>query len=45
MKVLLNHLEDKPDIIKEKILKSEEYYSKMEILRLYIVHINGKAGR
>ena len=45
MKVLLNHLENKPDIIQEKIVKTEDYYSKMEIIRLDIIEIHGKAGR
>lgn len=45
MSILLNHLEEQESIIKEKILKSEEFYPKMEILRLDIVQIHGKAGR
>lgn len=45
MSILLHHLENKDSIIKEKILKSDEYYSKMEILRLDIEQIHGKAGR
>jgi len=45
MKILLNHLENKIEIIKEKLLKSDDFYSKMEILRLDIIHIHGKAGR
>ena len=45
MNVLLNHLENDDSVIKEKILKSEDFYSKMEILRLDIEQIHGKAGR
>jgi nitroimidazol reductase NimA-like FMN-containing flavoprotein (pyridoxamine 5'-phosphate oxidase superfamily) len=45
MSILLHHLEDKDSVIKEKLLKSEDYYSKMEILRLDIKQIHGKAGR
>lgn len=45
MSILLHHLEDKDSIIKDKILKSEDYYSKMQILRLEIEQIHGKAGR
>lgn len=45
MKILLNHLENQPSIIKEKLLKSDDFYSKMEILRLDIIEIHGKAGR
>ncbi len=45
MTVLLNHLENQPIIIKEKLLKSDDLYSKMVILRLNITQIHGKAGR
>jgi len=45
MKILLNHLEKRSEIIKEKLLKSDDFYSKMEILRLDILQIHGKAGR
>ncbi len=45
MRILLHHLEDEELVIKEKILKTENYYSKMEILRLDIKQIHGKAGR
>jgi len=45
MSILLKHLESKDSIIKEKLLKSDEFYSKMEILRLDIKQIHGKAGR
>ena len=43
--ILLHHLESDDFVIKEKILKSEDYFSKMEILRLEIEQIHGKAGR
>ncbi len=45
MKVLLNHLECQPNIIKEKLIKSDDFYSKMVILRLDIVEIHAKAGK
>lgn len=45
MTILLNHLEHNPEIIKEKLLKSNEFYSKMEVLRLDILEIHTKAGR
>jgi Predicted flavin-nucleotide-binding protein len=45
MTVLLNHLENQPEIIKEKLLKSDGFYSKMVILRLDITQIHGKVGR
>ncbi len=45
MIVMLNHLENDSALIKEKLLKSENYYSNMEVLRLDIMDINAKAGR
>ncbi|MCW3789720.1 pyridoxamine 5'-phosphate oxidase family protein [Plebeiibacterium sediminum] len=45
MTILLNHLEEKESIIEEKLLKSDEFYSKMEILKLKIEQIHGKSGR
>ncbi|MDA3880129.1 MAG: pyridoxamine 5'-phosphate oxidase family protein [Prolixibacteraceae bacterium] len=45
MSILLHHLEDKDSVIKDKLLKSDEYYSKMAILKLKIGQIHGKAGR
>lgn len=46
MSILLNHLETKPEIIKEKLLKSDSYYpNKMEVLKLSITQIHAKAGR
>lgn len=45
MKVLLNHLEDNPEVVDEKLLKSDTYYDKMEILKLEIIQIHAKAGR
>ena len=45
MSILLNHLEEKQSVIKEKMLKSEDYYSRMEVLKLEIKQIHGKAGR
>lgn len=45
MCILLHHLEEKDSIIKDKLLKSDEFYSKVEILKLRIKQIHGKAGR
>lgn len=45
MWVLLSHLEDHDSVVREKMMKSENYYSKMEMLRLDIEQIHGKAGR
>jgi len=45
MSVLLNHLESDSVIIKDKLLKSKDYYSKMVVLKLDITQIYGKAGR
>ncbi|MDD4968413.1 MAG: pyridoxamine 5'-phosphate oxidase family protein [Paludibacter sp.] len=45
MKILLNHLENDIELIQEKLLKSNEYYSKMEVLRIDIRQIHAKAGR
>lgn len=45
MDILLNHLESDTDIVKDKAIKSEGYYSKMEVLKLSIIQIHGKQGR
>lgn len=45
MNILLQHLEEKQSVVKAKLLKSNDYYSKMNILRLDIKQIYGKAGR
>jgi hypothetical protein len=45
MRILLHHLEDDDVVVREKMLKSENYYSKMELIRLDIEQIHGKAGR
>ncbi len=45
MTVLLRQLEGEDDIVKEKLLKSENFYAKMEIIKLRIEQIHGKAGR
>ncbi len=45
MNILLRHLEDKDTVIHEKMRNSEEFYPKMEILRLDIQQIHAKAGR
>ncbi len=43
--VILNHLENDSEMKKTMLLKSDEYYSKMDILKLDISEIHGKAGR
>ncbi len=45
MNILLQHLEGQDSVIRQKMLKAEGSYSKMEILRLDIEEIHGKAGR
>ncbi len=45
MKVLLSHLESNPQVIQEKLQKMEAGYSGMEILKLEIEQIHGKAGK
>lgn len=45
MSVLLNHLESDSVVIKDKLLKSNDYYSKMVLLKLDIKQIHGKEGR
>lgn len=45
MNILLQHLEGQDPVIRQKMLKAEGSYSKMEILRLDIEEIHGKAGR
>jgi nitroimidazol reductase NimA-like FMN-containing flavoprotein (pyridoxamine 5'-phosphate oxidase superfamily) len=44
MEVLLNHLEDDPDEVKERSLKSDEAYEGVGILRLDIKEMTGKQG-
>ena len=45
MGILMNHLENKEQVIREKLLKSEDYYSNMKVLRIDIKQIHAKAGR
>ena len=45
MTILLNHLENDNKVIQEKLLKSDNYYSNMEVLRIDIKHIHAKTGR
>ena len=40
--VLLEHLEDEPDIVREKSLKSDDDYKDVGILRLDITEMTGK---
>ena len=45
MTILLNHLENKPEIIGDRLSKSDNYYDKLEILKLEIIQIHAKVGR
>jgi nitroimidazol reductase NimA-like FMN-containing flavoprotein (pyridoxamine 5'-phosphate oxidase superfamily) len=45
MSVLINHLEYDPAVISNMLSKSEASYSRMEVLKLDIIEIHGKAGR
>lgn len=45
MGILLNQLENNGQVIREKLLKSEDFYSGMEVLRIDIKQIHAKAGR
>ena len=45
MDVLLNQLENNQNVIQDKLLKSTDYYTKMEVLRIDINQIHAKAGR
>lgn len=45
MEILLNHLENDSLVIRDKLQKSNDYYSKMVVLKLDITQIHGKAGR
>jgi nitroimidazol reductase NimA-like FMN-containing flavoprotein (pyridoxamine 5'-phosphate oxidase superfamily) len=43
--VMLNHLEDEPEGIKQRSLKSDEVYHQVGILRLDIEEMTGKQGQ
>jgi nitroimidazol reductase NimA-like FMN-containing flavoprotein (pyridoxamine 5'-phosphate oxidase superfamily) len=45
MEILLNQLEDMPDIIRERSLKNDEIYNSVSILRLDTESLTGKKGR
>lgn len=45
MSMLLKHLESNPDVIQRMQLKSDEAYSRMEVLKLEILEIHAKAGK
>jgi len=45
MEVLLRHLEPDNLVVSEKLSKSENYYPRMEVLKLEITQIHGKAGK
>ena len=44
MDVLLNHLEDNPDPIKQRNLKNDSAYGGVALLKLDIIHMTGKKG-
>ena len=44
LNILVNHLEDDPDIVKERSLKSDDVYEDVGILRLDITEMTGKQG-
>ncbi|MFC1563729.1 pyridoxamine 5'-phosphate oxidase family protein [candidate division KSB1 bacterium] len=44
MEIMLHHLEDDPDKVRARLLKKEETYVKLGILRLDIKNITGKQG-
>ncbi len=43
--VILNHLEEKPDTIRERVLKSDAVYSTIAVLKLEIAQMSGKKGQ
>lgn len=45
MDIILNHLEENPEPIKERALKSDEVFDKIAILKLRISELTGKAGQ
>lgn len=45
MEIVLNHLEQAPTIIKERVLKNDEAYTSIVVLKLEISEISGKKGR
>ena len=44
MQILLNHLEDDPEQVRKRSLKSDEAYEEVGVLRLDITEISGKKG-
>ncbi len=45
MSVLLNHLEDNPNIVRERSLKEEKIYKSFGILRINLEEMRAKKGR
>lgn len=45
MRILLNHLEPDPEVQADKVIKSEEAFQRMEVLRLEIKTIRGKVRK
>jgi hypothetical protein len=44
LEVLLHHLEDDPDAVRQRAIKDEDVYEKVGILRLDIDEMSGKQG-
>lgn len=45
LNILLNHLEDEPDRLKERLLKGDQSYADLGVLKLEISRITGKQGQ
>jgi len=45
LEVLLRHLEEQPDPIRERNIQSDTSYNRVGILRLSIIHLSGKKGK
>jgi nitroimidazol reductase NimA-like FMN-containing flavoprotein (pyridoxamine 5'-phosphate oxidase superfamily) len=43
--IMLNQLEEKPDVVKQKYIKNEASYKNVAILRIDIYSIRGKEGK
>ncbi len=44
LRVMIDDLEESPDEVKDKLLKNDDTYKKVTILRLDIEEITGKLG-
>lgn len=45
MDILLNHLEDEPDQLKRRLLKDDQSYANLGVLKLEITRMTGKQGQ